>query len=87
MSIIKQEELPDLMIEFIKYQNANDGEIELHYEHIIDSIVVDGIISDCVYYEDEVELKWFPVEGIFYLFINDINICYYEENKLSFINN
>jgi hypothetical protein len=89
MSIIKRENLPMIVTEFITSQEELGGEVSLIEDKILDSKTENGIIIECIYEEDDIELRWFETEGIYYLFINGVNHCYLEDENegVIFINN
>jgi len=80
--LITNEKLPEGIIEFIKLQKKSGGEVELFYNNIIDAIIKDGKITDCIYFEDDTKLQWFVKENILYIMINDKAYAYFEKGKL-----
>jgi len=82
-NLITDEKLPEGILEFIKLQRKLGGDIELFYTNIIDAIIENGKIIDCVYFEDENKLQWFEKENILYIMVNDNSYAYFEKGKLN----
>jgi hypothetical protein len=61
------------------------GEFNLKEENIIKKVQEDDIIVECTYFENDTELNWFSNEGIMYIFVNGVNVCYFEHSLLHFI--
>jgi len=85
MSLIKKDKLPLGVKLYVDFIIKSGGKFSIKEESIISSDMNNGIITDCHLVEDNIELKWFTTEDILYIFIDGVNICYCENEKLVFI--
>jgi len=79
--IIKNKKLPKALKLFIEDQKRVDGDIELNYNNIVNCVISDKIITECLYRENGIELEWFSKDNNFYIFIDSVNLCYYTEDE------
>lgn len=83
--MIPKKTLPKGIKKFIKSQKKMDGVVTLNYAHIVSAKIKDGIITRCRYYEDGQKLEWFSNHGLLFIFVDDLNIAYYKNNKLIYM--
>jgi len=85
MATIATKRLPIGVQQYGNFVIEMDGEFNLKEENIIKSEVFCDVITECTYFENDTELKWFSNEGVLYIFVNDVNVCYFEHSLLHFI--
>lgn len=85
MSNIKTSRLPIPIQHYQDFIIESGGAFELNEENILSHEEYDGVITECLYFENDTELNWFSNDGIFYIFVDGVNICYFEQSTLHFI--
>jgi len=75
---IKNKKLPKGLKRYIKDQNKNGGNVKLSYKYLTNAVIEDGIIEAGQYFEDNTKLEWIEKDNILYIFVDDVNVCYYD---------
>jgi hypothetical protein len=79
---ISKKMLPKGIKSYIKSQKKLGGKIKLHSEHILKATIIDGIIAECRYFEDNTSLEWYENYDILYIFVDGKCEHIFENGKL-----